>query len=105
MQGPDTFSAAYHFVYFLTQIGNASIVGVPSRQAGNTFMETTNFALPNTKISGNISNSHQLFYPDDPKKGKLLMPDYAMNWDDFAKYNFDPNAEILYVLDLIKNKK
>ena len=68
-------------------------------------METTVFALPNTKISGSISNSHQLFYSNDPEKGKLLMPDYAMNWYDFAKYNFDSNAEILYVLDLIKNKK
>jgi len=102
LTSPHTFSAAYHFVYFLTQIENVSIIGVPSRQAGNTFMETTDFELPNTKISGSISNSLQVFYPDDPDKGKVLMPDFAMSWEDFAKYDFDKNAEILFVLDLIK---
>ena len=103
LTSPRTFSAAYHFTYFLSQIGKAYIVGVPSRQAGNTFMETTNFELPNTNISGSISNSLQVFFPDDLEKGKVLMPDFAMNWTDFAKYNFDSNAEILFVLDLIKN--
>jgi len=105
LTSPQTFSAAYHFVYFLTQIGKTYIVGVPSRQAGNTFMETTNFELPNTKISGSISNSYQIFYPDDPVKGKVLMPDFAMEWADFAKYDFDSNAEILFVLDLINSNK
>ena len=103
LTSPRTFSAAYHFTYFLSQIGKTYIVGVPSRQAGNTFMETTNFELPNTKISGSISNSHQIFFPDDLEKGKVLMPDFTMNWTDFAKYDFDSNAEILFVLDLLNN--
>ena len=103
LTSPRTFSAAYHFTYFLSQIGKTYIVGVPSRQAGNTFMETTNFQLPNTKISGSISNSHQIFFPNDHARGKVLMPDFAMNWEDYAKYNFDSNAEILFVLDLISN--
>jgi hypothetical protein len=85
--------------------GKAYIVGTPSRQAGNTCMETTNFELPNTKITGSISNAFQLFYPDDPDKGKVLMPDFAMSRNDFAKYNFDSNAEIMFVLDLINNNK
>jgi len=105
LTSPHTFSAAYHFTYFLSQIGKTYIVGVPSRQAGNTFMETTNFELPNTKISGSISNSQQVFYPDDTEKGKILMPDFSMKWDDFAKYDFDSNAEILFVLDLINNNR
>ena len=104
LTSPQTFSAAYHFTYFLSQIGKTYIVGVPSRQAGNTFMETTNFELPYTKISGSISNAHQIFFPQDIEKGKVLMPDFAMNWADFAKYNFDSNAEILFVLDLIKDE-
>jgi C-terminal processing protease CtpA/Prc len=105
LTSPKTFSAAYHFTYFLTQIGKTYIVGVPSRQAGNTFMETTSFELPNTKISGSISSSLQIFYPDDPQKGKVLMPNFIMNWNDFVKYDFDSNSEILFVLDLINNKK
>jgi hypothetical protein len=105
LTSPITFSAAYHFVYFLTEIGNATIVGVPSGQAGNAFMEATDFELPNTKIQGRISNAIQLFYPNNPVKGKVLMPDFAMQWIDYQKYNFDENAEILYVLDLIKSGK
>lgn len=102
---PQTFSASYHFTYLLSEIGKTYIVGVPSRQAGNTFMETTNFELPYTKIKGSISNSHQLFYPDNPEKGKILIPDFSMSWNDFANYNFDSNAELLFVFDLINNKK
>jgi hypothetical protein len=102
---PKTFSASYHFLYFLTQIGHATLVGVPSRQAGNTFMETTDFELPGTKITGSISNGLQIFFPDEPIKGKVLMPDFAMKWSDYLKYNFDKNAEILYALDLIKQQK
>jgi hypothetical protein len=47
LTSPQTFSAAYHFTYLLSEIGKTYIVGVPSRQAGNTFMEITNFELPN----------------------------------------------------------
>ncbi|MDR1197452.1 MAG: hypothetical protein LBK94_00350 [Prevotellaceae bacterium] len=101
LTSPKTFSAAYHFIYFLTQIGDALVVGVPSRQAGNTFMESTQFELPNTHVTGSISNSMQVFFPDNPAKGKTFMPDYPMNWNDYAKYDFDENAEILYVLDML----
>ncbi|MDR2917897.1 MAG: hypothetical protein LBV72_00835 [Tannerella sp.] len=98
---PQTFSAAYHFTYLLTQVGKATVVGVPSRQAGNAFMETIMFELPNTKVKGSISNSEQVMFPDDPEKGKILMPDFPMMWTDYKKYNFDKNAEILYCIDLI----
>jgi hypothetical protein len=101
LTSPKTFSAAYHFMYFLTQIGDVKVVGVPSRQAGNTFMETTFFELPNTHISGSISNSVQIFFPNDTVKGKTYMPDYHLNWSDYAKYDFDENAEILYILDTL----
>lgn len=102
---PQTFSAAYHFLYFLSEIGDATIVGVPSSQAGNSFMETTPFELPRTKISGSISNAKQVFFPDDEQKGKIFIPDFSMTWEDFAKYDFDKNAEVLYCLDLIKQKQ
>jgi hypothetical protein len=101
LTSPTTFSAAYHFMYFLVEIGDVQVIGVPSRQAGNTFMETTSFELPNTRISGSISNSIQILFPDDPVKGKTFMPDYPMNWSDYARYDFDENAEILYALDVM----
>ena len=102
---PTTFSAAYHFLYLLDEIGDTTIIGVPPGQAGNTFMESTPFQLPNTKLKGSISNTVQLFYPNNPKKGKVLLPDFPMNISHFAKYNFDENAEVLYTLDLIYKGK
>jgi hypothetical protein len=105
LTSPVTFSAAYHFMWFLYSIGDAKIIGVPSSQAGNTFMENTPLELPLTHIQGSISNAVQIFFPDDKVKGKILMPDYPMNWELFKKYSFDNNAEILYVLDLIKAGK
>ncbi|MDL2212550.1 hypothetical protein LJC72_09345 [Bacteroides sp. OttesenSCG-928-D19] len=102
---PQTFSAAYHFIYYLTEIGHATVVGVPSRQAGNSFMETTAFKLPHTKIEGSISNSVQLMFPGNAEKGKVFMPDFPMMWKDYAKYNFDRNVEILYSIDLINSGK
>lgn len=105
LTSPKTFSASYHFLYYLTEIGEATVVGVPSSQAGNAFMETTIFELPNTKIKGSISNSQQLMFPNDFKKGKIFMPDFAMSIDDYKKYKFDKNSEILFVLDLIKRNR
>ena len=105
LTSPTTFSAAYHFMYLLTEVGKVTIVGVPSKQAGNTFMETTDFELPNSHIRGSISNSIQIFYPKNPDKGKTYIPDFSMSWEDFSKYNFDKNAEILFVFDLIKDGK
>lgn len=106
LTSPTTFSAAYHFMYMLTQIDpGCKVIGVPSRQAGNTYMESTSFSLPHSGLAGSISNSMQLFYPNDPEKGKVYTPDYPMKWEDYRKYDFDENAEILYVLDLIKEGK
>ena len=99
---PQTFSAAYHFTYFLKRLGRTKIVGVASRQAGNAFMETTNFKLPKSGITGSISNSKQILFEENSPSGKMLKPDYEMNWDDFRNYGFDKNAEILKTLGIIE---
>ncbi len=104
LTSPQTFSAAYHFTYFLKKLGRTQIIGVASKQAGNSFMETTNFTLPHTKISGSISNSRQVLFKHNPKLGKILQPDYQMKWHHFKKYEFDKNAEILKAIEIIENK-
>ncbi len=101
---PTTFSAAYHFTYFLKKLGNTTLVGVSPRQAGNSFMETTPFELPQTKLLGSISNSKQILFKENIELGKLLRPDYEMKWKDFKEYDFDNNAELLKALDLIEKK-
>ncbi|MCD8193434.1 MAG: S41 family peptidase, partial [Tannerellaceae bacterium] len=102
---PVTFSAAYHFMYYLSEIGKATIVGVPSSQAGNTFMEVTPFKLPHTGVEGSISNAVQILYPTNKEKGKILMPEYAMQWKDYLQYDFDEHAELLFILDKLMDEK
>lgn len=105
LTSPTTFSAAYHFTYFLKKIGKAKIIGIASKQAGNAFMEVTRLQLPNTKLRCSISNSKQVLFKDNEKLGKLLTPDYEMKWSDFKKFNFDNNSEILKTFKLIEKQK
>lgn len=104
LTSPKTFSAAYHFSYFLKKLGRTKIVGVASRQAGNSFMETTNITLPNTRITGSISNSKQILFKNDSILGRILTPDYEMSWSDFRHFDFDKNAEILKAVEIIENE-
>ncbi len=99
----ETFSAGFHYMFYLWKMG-AKIVGVPSSQAPNTFMEVTSFVLPRTKLKGTISNSIQQFLPVDDLCSKQLTPDIQLNYDDYKRYHFNSQAEILYLLDYIKCK-
>jgi len=98
---PNTFSAAYDMVYSLLPY-NVITVGVTPGQAGNTYMDGISFTLPVSGLKGRISKCKQVYFPYNSVKGKELTPDYVMNWNDFKKYNFDVNAELFYVLDLIQ---
>lgn len=99
----DTFSAGFHFAYYLWKMG-AKIVGVPSSQAPNAFMEMTEFNLPRTNLKGSISNSIQIFFPFTDKRAKIFYPDYQMDNNLYGDYKFDPNAEIIYSKDIINKK-
>lgn len=101
---PKTFSAAYHFTYFLKRLGRTKLVGVAPRQAGNAFMETTNLTLPETKIQGSVSNSKQILFDENSQSAKILKPDFEMTWQEFKKYRFDRNAELLKILEVIDNE-
>ena len=75
-----TFSAAFHYAFMLWKMG-ATVVGVPSGQAPNTFMEQTLFKLPYTGIEGSISNSVQIFLPGKDKRAKTFWPDVMLTYD------------------------
>ena len=100
---PTTYSAAFHYAFFLWKMG-ATIVGTPSKQAPNTYMEQTPFELPRTKLKGSISNSLQLFLPEDDPRAKQFTPDLMVTYDDYKRYNFDANTELLFLLDYINGK-
>lgn len=97
---PGTFSAAFHYAFFLWRMG-ATIVGVPSSQSPNTYMENTPFCLPYTHLFGSISNSMQIFLPVNNKRAKIFYPDLMPTYQDYKRYGFDANTEVLYLLDNI----
>lgn len=98
-----TFSAAFHYAFYLWKLG-ATIVGVPSRQAPNTFMDQTSLKLPYTGLFVSISNSIQVFMPAKDRRAKIFYPDWMPSYEDYKKYNFDTNTEILYLLEKLKKK-
>lgn len=100
----NTFSAAFHYAFYLWKMG-ATIVGIPCKQAPNTFMEQTPFELPYSHLKGSISNSFQAFLPGTDKRAKTFYPDMEMTYDDYKKYNFNAQAEILFLLDHINSPK
>jgi hypothetical protein len=94
----NSFSAAFHYAYLLWEMG-ATVVGVPSAQAPNSFMENTRFELPSTKLVGSISNTFQQIFPHDDRRTKIFYPDIMLDWKDHEKYNFDTDSVLLYLLD------
>lgn len=97
----ETFSAAFHFAWYLHRLG-AVVVGVPCRQAPNTFMETTPFTLLYSKLKGSISNSMQVCFPANDRRARIFWPDRMPSYADYARYNFDWHTEVLWLLDEIK---
>ena len=98
-----TFSAAFHFTYMLWKMG-ATIVGVPSSQAPNTYMESTPFTLPNTGIQCSVSNAIQRFFPVDDPRAKVFRPDWTPTWDDYKRLGFDSRADLLYIIEKINRQ-
>ena len=83
----------------------AEIVGVPSSQAPNSFMDVTSFQLPYTKTEGSISNSLQQFLPPTDKRAKVLWPDMIPTYNEYKKYDFNGDTELLWLLSRIKDVK
>jgi hypothetical protein len=96
---PGTFSAAFQAMFLLHEMG-ATVVGVPSAQSPNAFMEGTEYVLPESGIKGLISNGMQMFMPHDPK-ANVYHPDYELTYSIFAKYGGDTDASLRYALDLL----
>lgn len=97
----DTFSAAFHYAFYLWKMG-ATVVGVPSSQAPNTFMEQTPFTLPRCGLQGSISNSLQQFLPPHDPRAKTFYPDLMPDYEEYRKHGFDAHTDILFLLDKIK---
>lgn len=93
-----TFSAAFHYTFFLSNMG-AKVAGVTSSQAPNTFMETTPFSLPYSRLNGSISNYMQLLLPVDDKRATSYTPDIEMTYNQYKSYQFNRDAIIMYLIE------
>jgi Peptidase family S41 len=100
---PGTFSAAFQAMFALHQMG-AIVVGVPSAQSPNAFMEGTPFVLPESGIQGQISNGTQMYLPKDPR-ANVFHPDFESSYSVVAKYGAAPDADLRYALDLLAEGK
>lgn len=92
-----TFSAAFHFTFMLWKMG-ATIVGIPSGQAPNTFMEVTQFYLPNCGMQCSVSNSLQQFLPADHPSAKTLWPQIMPSYEDYRQHGFSHDTDLEMIL-------
>ena len=98
---PFTYSSGFNMLTSLYDKG-ATIVGTPSAQPGNNFGDILLFSLKNTGIQAGVSFKRILTFPDDPEMGHCLIPHFTITYAKLADYNFDPNAEILLALEILK---
>jgi hypothetical protein len=100
---PKTFSSGFTMARHLYLAG-ATLVGTPSSQASNCFGEILKWSLEHTGIGGVVSGSYFNQFPNDPDLGRVLPVHYPLTYETLASYNFDPNAEYLYALELLREE-
>lgn len=93
-----TYSAAYDLLVVLKRLG-AKVVGVPSAQAGNCFIDSLAYRLDHSGLEGSISFKRSLKFPDDPNMGALLLPDLELDYANWSALGFDPEAAVLLALE------
>ncbi|MFC2166154.1 S41 family peptidase [Acidobacteriota bacterium] len=101
---PWTYSSGFNMLTSLYDSG-ATILGTPSAQPGNNFGDSLLFKLNNTGLRCFVSFKRIITFPDDEAKGHVLRPHFEMTYDILSSYNFDPNAEILWAIEILNRRK
>lgn len=94
-----TFSSGHTMMYRLYRAG-ATLVGIPSAQACNCFGEIIMFKLEHSDLKAYVSHKYYQDFPDNPQIGTVLMPHFVLTYKKLTEYNFDPNSEILFALEV-----
>lgn len=94
-----TFSAGFTMLVHLKQNG-AVTVGTPSGQARDAFGSATRFQLAHSGVRGLISQMYFGSHSEGREDGSVLLPDHVLTYEKFASSEFDPNAELLWALEL-----
>lgn len=97
---PQTFSAGFGIAVRLHRSG-AVLVGTPCGQAPNSGGNSIGWTLDNTGITGRVSQSYAINFPADSDRARVLPVDYPVTFERLAAYDFDPNIEVLYALELL----
>jgi Peptidase family S41. len=97
---PQTYSSGFTMMKMLNEMG-AILIGTPSSQAGNNAGWILNYRLDNTRLNGWVACKYYTLLSDKIING-VYMPDYLLTYARLSEYNFDPNAEIKYALEINK---
>lgn len=85
-----TYSAGFDVVATLLRQG-AAVIGVPSAQAGNCFIDVLRFRLDHSGLEGWVSFKWSQLFPSEPERGRVLRPDRELTYADLAARHFDPH--------------
>jgi hypothetical protein len=96
-----TYSSGFTLLRMLYTCG-ATVVGSTSAQSGNGFGNGTLMSLKNTGLQMMISQAAYIVFPDQPTSRVQIKPNHELTYEKLKSYGFDPNAVILYALDLAK---
>jgi len=99
----DTTSSGFTMLRYLVKSGAVN-VGSASSQSGNGFGSSTWATLKNTGIRMLISMNAYVVFPEAPNERKQIKPKFELTYEKLKSYGFDPNAAILYALELFPVK-
>ncbi len=97
---PFTYSSGFNLMQALLA-QDALLVGTASAQSVNNFGDSLVTQLPYSGVTVFVSHKVNIGDPSDPATGQIIQPDHPLTWARWAAWNFDPNAEVLYALELI----
>ena len=99
----ETYSSGFTMLRYLFKSG-AAVVGSTSAQSGNGFGNGTPATLKNTGIRVMISKDAYVVFPEEPNKRIQIKPHHELTYEKLKSFGFDPNAAVLFALELLKTK-
>jgi hypothetical protein len=97
---PDTYSSGFTMMKMLNEFG-ALLVGTPSSQNENGPGWVLNYKLTNIGLEGWVACKFYASFSSRNKNGVYQL-DHQLTYDELKEYHFDPNSEILFVLERMK---
>ncbi|KPJ59786.1 MAG: hypothetical protein AMJ46_09855 [Latescibacteria bacterium DG_63] len=97
-----TYSSGYTMMKVLNELG-ATVIGAPSSQNENAPGWILNFELKNSETRGWVACKYYASF-SDRIVDEVYQVDNELTYDKLKEYNFDPNSEILFALDLLNDE-